>query len=139
MAVCTLTRVVAFTAAHHYFRPDWSPERNAEAFGSTSRTHEHAYQCAVTVRGTPDPVTGMIVDLPQLDRILREEVVERFGGKHINAEIAEFADGTALPTGEMLCVDIWRRIVPRLDGGCTLDTVRVQENPLLYAEFRGQD
>jgi len=135
--VCTVTRVVSFLASHHYVRPEWPAQRNAETFGASARPHDHAYQCAVTVRGTPDPTTGMIVDLALLDRVLDEEVVQRFGGRHINADIADFSDGRTVPTGEMLCLDIWRRIAPRLAGACTLDTVRVQEDPTLYAEYRG--
>jgi hypothetical protein len=39
---------------------------------------------------------------------------------------------------EALCLDIWRRLAARLPAGCTLDSVRVQEEPRLYAEYRGE-
>jgi 6-pyruvoyltetrahydropterin/6-carboxytetrahydropterin synthase len=140
MPTCSLTRIVRFAAAHRYFRPEWSAERNAAVFGACAREHGHGhtYECAVTVRGTTDPVTGMVVDLAALDRALHEEVVQRFDHRHLNLDVPDFAYGRTVPTGEMLCVDIWRRLAPRLPAGCTLTRVRVQEDPQLFAEYRGE-
>ena len=140
MPVAYLTRIVQFAAAHRYFRPEWSAERNAEAFGLCAREHGHGhtYQCAVTVRGTPDPVTGMVLDLGLLDRVLDEEVVRRLDHRHLNLDIPEFAYGKTVPTGEMLCLDIWQRVAKRLPAGAALAVVRVQEEPALYAEYRGE-
>ncbi len=141
MAVLSLTRAVQFSASHRYFRPEWSAERNAAAFGACAREHGHGhtYRCRVTVKGTPDPLTGMVMDLALLDRVLQEEVVERFDHRHLNLDVPEFAYGKRVPTGEMLCVDIARRIAARLPTGCALDVVRVQEEPNLYAEYRADD
>ena len=138
MAVAYLTRVIQFDAQHRYFRPDWSAERNDAAFGGAGRDHGHRYECRVTVRGTPDPVTGMLIDLALLDRLLNEEVLQRFDRRHINLDVPEFAYGRTVPTGEMLCLDIWRRIAQRLPAGAALSVVRVQEDPSLYAEYRGE-
>lgn len=140
MSTVYLTRVVQFSAAHRYFRPEWSAARNAEVFGACASPHGHGhtYQCRVTVKGTPDPVTGMVVDLALLDRVLREEVLQRFDHRHLNHDVPEFAFGQSVPTGEALCLDIWRRVAPRLPAGCALDTVRVQEEPALFAEYRGE-
>lgn len=140
MPIAYLTRLVQFAAAHRYFRPEWTAERNAEVFGACAREHGHGhtYQCTVTVRGTPDPVTGMVMDLGLLDRVLSEEVVQRLDHRHLNLDVPEFAYGRTVPTGEMLCLDIWGRVAPRLPAGCTLALVRVQEEPALYAEYRGE-
>ena len=138
MPVAYLTRVVRFTAAHRYFRPDWSAEQNVRAFGDAALDHGHAYQCQVTVRGTPDPVTGMVMDLGLLDQVLKEEIVERFDHRHLNLDVPEFAYGRTVPTGEMLAVHVWHRVAPRLPGGCALSVVRVQEEPMLWAEYRGE-
>ncbi len=141
MATAYLTRIVQFSASHRYFRPEWSAERNQEAFGACAREHGHGhtYQCTVRVRGTPSPQTGMVMDLGVLDRILRAEVVERFDHRHLNLDVPEFAYGKTVPTGEMLCMDVWRRVSERLPDGCRLDLVRVAEEPTLYAEYRGED
>lgn len=136
--VAYLTRVVEFTATHRLFKPEWSAERNAEAFGAAATAHAHTYRCAVTLAGVVDPATGMAADLAAIDRILAEQVVARFDGRDINRDIPEYAPGRTPPTGEALCIDIWKRVVARLPAGCALASVRVQEDPLLYAEYRGE-
>ena len=136
--IAYLTRTVEFTATHCYFKPEWSAQRNAEAFGASASPHAHAYRCAVTLKGAVDPATGMVADLGALDRILAEEVVARFGGRDINRDIPEYGAGRTLPTGEALCLDVWRRVSARLPAGCHLTCVRVQEDPSLYTEYRGE-
>ena len=140
MPTVYLTRIVQFAAAHRYFRPEWTAGRNADVFGDCAREHGHGhtYQCTVTVRGTPDPQTGMVMDLGLLDRVLSEEVVQRLDHRHLNLDVPEFAYGRTVPTGEMLCLDIWGRVAGRLPPGCALALVRVQEEPALYAEYRGE-
>jgi 6-pyruvoyltetrahydropterin/6-carboxytetrahydropterin synthase len=140
MPAAYLTRTVQFSAAHRYFRPECSEAKNAEVFGrcAAPHGHGHTYQCMVTVRGEVDGSTGMVVNLAALDRILAEEVVQRFDHRHLNLDLPEYAFGRAVPTGEELCLDIWRRVSARLPGGCALATVRVQEEPALFAEYRGE-
>ena len=140
MPVAYLTRTVQFSAAHRYFRPEWTEAQNAAAFGKCAgeHGHGHTYQCLVTVRGAVDPATGMAVSLAALDRALAEEVVERYDHRHLNLDLPEYAYGRTVPTGEELCLDIWRRVAARLPAGCALAAVRVQEEPALYAEYRGE-
>lgn len=139
MAIAYLTRAVAFSAAHRYFKPAWSAERNAAVFGACANEHGHGhtYRCEVTVRGPVDPDTAMVVDLAALDRILQEEVVARYDHRHLNHDAPEFAFGAIVPTGEALCLEIWRRVAARLPGGCALSCVRVQEDANLWSEYRG--
>lgn len=140
MALVYLTRSVGFRAVHRYFRPDWPEERNARVFGDCALApgHSHDYRCVVTVKGLPDQETGMIVDLALLDGLLRELVTDRFDGRHVNHDLPEYAFGRTVPTGEMLCLDIWRRLSVRLPPGCALHAVRVQESDTLWAEYRGE-
>jgi 6-pyruvoyltetrahydropterin/6-carboxytetrahydropterin synthase len=114
----SLTRRTAFAAAHRYRRPEWSDERNAATFGPCARPnfHGHSYVCDVTVSGAIDEITGFVVDLGLLDRILAEEVHERFDHRNINLDVPEFADGRLVPTGENLARFICARVQARLDG-----------------------
>jgi len=136
--IAYLTRTVQFTATHRFVKPEWSQARNAKAFGAAASPHVHTYRCAVTVAGAVDASTGMVVDLLQLDRILAEEVVARLDGRDINRDIPEYGPGRTLPTGEALCLEIWKRLAARLPAGCRLSAVRVEEDPSLYAEYRGE-
>ena len=130
MPTAYLTRVVEFTATHRF--PD-VPE-----FAGASADHSHRFRCMVTVKGVFDPTRGGVMSLKTLDALLRREVVERFDGRHINKDIATFAAGTWLATGEALAVYLWERIIPGLPPGVALDCVRVEEGAHLYSEYRGE-
>jgi 6-pyruvoyltetrahydropterin/6-carboxytetrahydropterin synthase len=136
----SLTRTVGFHALHRYYRPDWSEARNREVFGPLADPpgHGHDYQCAVTVAGRLDE-SGMIVDLALLDRILQEEVLTPFAGKHFNLDVPAFASGRPLPTCEAIAAYLFRRIAARLPNGVALERVRIAEDPTLYADCTGID
>jgi 6-pyruvoyltetrahydropterin/6-carboxytetrahydropterin synthase len=135
----SLTRAVGFRALHRLYRADWSEARNREAFGPLSEPpgHPHDYVCAVTVRGPLDRAMGMVMDLVQLDRILREEIVVPFDGKNLNLDVPDFASGRTLPTCEALAALVYPRVAGRLPDGVTLERVRVMEDPTLYADCTG--
>ena len=138
MPISYLTRIVEFSAAHRVRRADWTPERNATEFGKAAAEHEHRYQVRVTVRGSLEADRKGVVNLGELDRVLREEITARLDGKVINDAVPEFADGRQLATGEALAVYVWERIAPRLPPAVTLHAVRVQEGPHIYSEYFGE-
>ena len=135
-----MTRSVHFSAAHRYFRPDWSEERNRAVFGACANEHGHGhnYECSVTVSGPVPNDTGMVLDLERLDRIMHEEVVAPLDHQHLNHAVPEFAFGKTIPTAEALAVFLWRRIEPRLPDGVELRRVRIREDAHLYAEYLGE-
>ena len=135
----SLSRVVGFRAHHRFFRPDWSEAQNRDTFGPLSEPpgHAHNYQCVVTVSGPLEPLRGMVMDLVALDRILQEEVVGRFDGRHLNLDVPEFAYGRTLPTCEAIAAHVYRRVAARLPADVALDRVRVLEDPTLYADCTG--
>lgn len=136
-----LTRRVTFAAAHRYRIPEWSDAHNNEVFGLCARPsyHGHSYVCDVTVTGAIDPVTGMLVDLALLDRVLASEVRERFDHRNINTDVPEFADGKLVPTGENLARFIFERVAKALAAsGVTARVVSVcvAEDATLSATYR---
>lgn len=134
-----LTRAVQFSASHRYHRPEWSDEENERRFGSAASPegHTHDYRCEVTVRGTLDPVSGMVMDLAALDGLLQEEVVERFHHRHINRTVPEFGPGRALPTTENLAAYILERLKRQLPQGVSVHRVRILEDPDLWSDVYG--
>lgn len=134
-----LTRSLGFRAVHRYFKPAWNEDANRSRFGWTAEEpgHAHDYRCSVTVTGPLDPDTDMILDLPELDRILAEEVTARLDGRHLNLDLPEFAYGRALPSCEALARFLFQRIAPRLPAGVTLARVRVAEDASLHADCTG--
>jgi 6-pyruvoyltetrahydropterin/6-carboxytetrahydropterin synthase len=133
-----LTRRVSFAAAHRYRRPDWPDARNEQVFGLCAREnyHGHSYICDVTVSGSIDSETGMLIDLALLDRVLASEVRERFDHRNINLDVPEFADGKRIPTGEELAAFIFERVQQALGGAATVVEVTVAEDSTLSASYR---
>jgi 6-pyruvoyltetrahydropterin/6-carboxytetrahydropterin synthase len=137
----SLTRSIGFRAVHRYWVPEWSAEENQRRFGPAVDPHPHDYHCAVTVTGAFDPESDTIVELGELDRVLKEEVVDRFDGKQLERDTPEFAPdaGGLQPSCEALARYLFMRIAPRVPGGARLERVRVSEGPLLYAECEDSD
>jgi 6-pyruvoyltetrahydropterin/6-carboxytetrahydropterin synthase len=133
-----LTRRVTFEAAHRYWRADWSVDENKRVFGSwaTSEFHGHEYICDVTVTGEVHRVTGMLVDLGWLDRVLQSEVRDRFDRREINVDVAEFTDGQLTPTCENLARFIAECVQHALGRAARVAEVRVAEDETISATHR---
>lgn len=134
-----LTRVVTFHATHRYRVAAWSDEDNRRAFGWTTEApgHGHLYRVEVTITGPLHPVTGMVLDLGELDRILAEEVLDVLGGQHLNTVLSEVADGTTQPSCEVLAAWCFRQVARRLPPDVTVASVRVAEDATLWADCLG--
>ncbi|MGA2729618.1 MAG: 6-carboxytetrahydropterin synthase [Terracidiphilus sp.] len=136
-----LTRRATFSASHFYWNDAWSAERNAQAFGRCANRngHGHNYTLEVTVAGTPDPVTGFVVDLKWLKDVIEREVLTAYDHRHLNLEVPEFK--SAIPTAENVAIAAWKRLEPSLAGLKTtrLRRVRVYETPEIFAEYRGEE
>jgi 6-pyruvoyltetrahydropterin/6-carboxytetrahydropterin synthase len=137
MPSASLTRRVSFAAAHRYSRPEWSEERNVTTFGACAwpNYHGHSYVCDVTVSGPIDEITGFVVDLGVLDRILKEHVKDRFDHRNINLDVPEFADGKLVPTGENLARFIFLRVDDALPKPARVLSVTVGEDDTLSATY----
>ena len=132
-----LTRRVSFSAAHRYSRPEWSEAQNQATFGACAwpNFHGHSYVCDVTVSGPIDDKTGFVVDLGVLDRILKEQVRDRFDHRNINLDVPEFGDGKLVPTGENLARFIFERVERELPKPAKVVRVTVGEDDTLSATY----
>lgn len=132
-----LERRYRFSASHLYRRPEWSEEENRARFGRCANLpgHGHNYRLYVTVSGEPDDRTGFVVDLPELDRVVEEEVVDRLDHQHVNHAVPEFQDGGQVPSSENLVRWIRERLSERLPGAVSLVRLRLEEDEDLAAEW----
>jgi len=137
-----LTRRATFSASHYYWNQDWTAEKNAQVFGRCANRngHGHNYTLEVTVAGSPDAVTGFVVDLKALKDIIEQNVLAAFDHRHLNLEVAEFAEGKLIPTTENIAIAAWNRLAPAITaaGGAKLTCVRIYETPEIFAEYRGE-
>jgi 6-pyruvoyltetrahydropterin/6-carboxytetrahydropterin synthase len=133
-----ITRKVEFSASHICSNPALSAEENQALYGAAANPHGHGhnYVVEVSLKGDPDPVTGMVLDLKLLKEILNREVVDPYDHRFLNFEVPPF--DRVVPTTENIAADIWNRLQPHLSGDrhC-LYQVRVYETPDLYVDYRG--
>jgi 6-pyruvoyltetrahydropterin/6-carboxytetrahydropterin synthase len=132
------TRRFEFSAAHRYWRDDWGREQNERVFGKCTSPygHGHNYTLDVTVKGTPDPVTGMIMNMVELKAIVGA-VVEEFDHKHLNEDTPYFKE--RIPTTENIIRVLWGLIAPRMPAGAALARLRLYEMNDLWAEYDGAE
>src|SRR5438270_8254412 len=127
-----LTRRVSISSGHRYWNPSLPKEDNQKTFGPTASpfNHGHNYVLDVTTEGTPDPETGMVVNIKTIDDILQYQIVSQFDNKSINDEIAHFQTHT--PTLENLLLYI-RDQLNVLPSEAKLTALRLEEMPTLWA------
>ena len=105
-----ITRRATFAAAHILCRPEWSDEKNREVFGACATDHGHNYVVEVTVGGTLDAETGMVVNLKQVDSVLRREFIDAVDHRHLNRDV-DFLLGI-VPTAENIALAAFHRLEP---------------------------
>jgi 6-pyruvoyltetrahydropterin/6-carboxytetrahydropterin synthase len=136
MSIISVTRRFEFSAAHRYWRDDWSPKENARAFGERANSfgHGHNYTLDVTVRGVVDPLTGMVINVSAIKGIVND-VLAQFDHKHLNLDTPFFQ--TMMPTTENIVRVLWQLLAPRIPAGASLARLRLYELQDLWAEYDG--
>lgn len=129
-----LTRVYHFSAGHRLEQPALSAEDNARLYGPCARPHGHNYYVEVTVSGAPDPVTGMLMDVAQLDAVVERALLQRVDHQTLEA-VPEL--GGIVTTGESLARAFWRILAEAL-GPIGLRRVTVVETAKNRFEYRGE-
>jgi 6-pyruvoyltetrahydropterin/6-carboxytetrahydropterin synthase len=71
---------------------------------ASEEIHGHSFRAEVTVRGTPDPSTGMLLDLGLLERHLAEV------RKMLDHRLLNKVEALGQPTLENLSRFIWERL-----------------------------
>jgi 6-pyruvoyltetrahydropterin/6-carboxytetrahydropterin synthase len=119
-----VTRRLTFAAGHILANADWDEDRNREVFGACSGDHGHNYELEVTVSGSVDVNTGMVINLKDVDRIVKDLVIHDVDHRHLNRDVPWLQD--CLPTTENVALAIWRRLEGRIPSA-RLERVRLKE------------
>lgn len=129
-----LTRKYHFSSAHRLHSHILSEKENLDIFGKCNNPygHGHNYYLEVTVKGTPDPVTGMIADITELDQFVEEEILNKFDHKHLNLDTDLFHDIN--PTSENVTVVTWNLLKPKLHNLYKIGLYETEKN---YFEYHG--
>ena len=132
MAEIRLTRAIEFSASLRCWNPSLPAVENQRLFGARASQHGHNYRLEVTICGEPDPLTGMVMDLKDLQVVLDREVMARFDHRDLNRDTPYFEKEP--PTAENLVQVIRRLLVAALPQG-SLDRLRLQEDPDTFVEW----
>ncbi len=121
----TLTRTYEFAASHRLHVESMSQAENDELFGKCNNPagHGHNYLLEVTVSGSPDPLTGMLVDLGALDDAVNRLVVDRYDHRNLNCDVPELVG--QVTTSEVVSQAIWNQLNGKLPA--PLYRVRLHE------------
>lgn len=105
-----LTRIYRFSASHHLSSPHLSKEENRSLYGKCGQEagHGHNYILKVTLKGSPGPETGMIVDCEKMDSLIKEKVLSRLDHENLNISQSKIE----ILTSENLTKEIWRWLIP---------------------------
>ena len=132
----TICRKSHFNSAHKLYNKTWSKEKNLKVFGKCSyeNFHGHNYELIVKLYGKINEDTGMLMDLSDLKKIIKDEVEDKLDHKNLNLDIDYFKD--KITSTENLAIYIWNRLYDAINIECKL-TVILYETPRNFVEFSG--
>lgn len=96
--------------------------------GPCYRTHGHNYRFCVTIRGTPDAHSGMVMDFTLVEQVVREKIVDKVDHQNLN----DFLEN---PTAENIVVWFWELLEKDLPG---LAKIQLWEMDGLSVTYRGE-
>lgn len=113
------------SASHRLHSESLSAEKNREAYGKCNNPHGHGhnYFIEVVARGPVDQSTGMVMNLTDLDGVVRINVLDRFDSTNLNLDPL-FVN--QVPTTENLCRAVFGLLKSAMPPD-RLETVRVEE------------
>lgn len=108
--VASVTRIECFSACHRLHSPSLSDKENLDIYGKCNNLngHGHNYRLEVTVRGPVDPVTGMVINISELKRLIQCQVTDVLDHKNIDKDVAYFSN--VVSTTENIAIFAWRRL-----------------------------
>ena len=128
-----------FSAAHRLFHRNLSDTENEQLFGPCDHVHGHNYRLEVTVRGPIDPRTGMVINLNDLARVIREEIFDRVDHRFLNEDVPFLAD-LEVVTAESLVVAFWNVLeCQEIYGEARLYRLRLLESRDNQVEYYGPE
>lgn len=116
----SVTKCFGFEASHHL--PNYD--------GDCSRLHGHSYKLHVTVSGSVDEATGMVMDFSVLKNIVKEKIVDKYDHRYLN-------DYFENPTAENMVQYFFRELSIKFSNmGLTLESIKLWETESSFAECR---
>ncbi|GHB78035.1 6-carboxy-5,6,7,8-tetrahydropterin synthase [Persicitalea jodogahamensis] len=136
-----VTRKEHFNAAHRLHNPNWSDEKNREVFGPCANLnfHGHNFELIVTVKGTPAPDTGFVIDLKVLGDLIKQRIIDKVDHKNLNIDV-DFMAGK-MASCEIFVMEIWKLLAPAIAEkapNAQLHYIKLVETPKNFVEYYGE-
>ena len=132
-----LTKQYKFCAAHRYWNKNWPDKKNYDIFGEDVKIHGHNYTLDITIHGTINNDSGFIVNLFELNKIVKSHVLDVMDHSQIEQDIPWFA--TRQPSTENMVVFIWNQIVSKVPIPAKLYSIKLRETPTIFTEYFGPE
>lgn len=128
MASTRLARRRGFQLLHKDISPAWADSARSGALGAcfTPAGPAHNFEVEVYIEGPMDIETGMIMNLADVDMILKE-AVEPLDGKPVRLD-------SGAPTTERLAHHLMNSLQPKFSGAVRLVKVRLYEYEDLWVD-----
>ena len=128
----TVTRLYHFAASHRLHSQRLSEDENASLYGKCNHPfgHGHDYLLEITIAGPVSPVTGLVLALAKLDRLVTEQVLAVFASRNINLDVPQF-EALVATTENIAVVTVrflqenWSKYID--DAAVRLHRVHIQE------------
>ena len=130
-----LTRRYQFSASHRLHSPHFTEQQNSEIYGKCNHPfgHGHNYKVEVTVSGHPDPETGMVCDLSDLDGFVERTIMPCFQFSNLN-ELDAFRN--RVPTTENLSRELFHLFSGQFRLA-KVEKIRIEETMMNSFEYAG--
>jgi 6-pyruvoyltetrahydropterin/6-carboxytetrahydropterin synthase len=131
-----LSRKITFASAHRYFQKKFSEAENKKIFGRcyTEHGHGHNYTLEITIGGEVDDLTGMVINLVEVDEILKK-VTDPMDHRHLNFDVPAFKD--VVPTTENIAKHCFNEAQKHMPKNVKLIRARLYETETLWADYYG--
>jgi len=133
----TITKQYKFCAAHRYWNDQWSDVKNREIFGKDIKLHGHNYLLDITVFGPINQHSGFIINIKELNYLVKERVLEILDHSQIDKDIIWFKNRQ--PSTENLVIFIWNQIADKMPKPAKLYSVILRETPTIYTTYFGPE
>lgn len=135
-----LTRRERFNSAHRLFSPELSDEQNFELYGKCANPnwHGHNYELFVTVKGLVIEETGIVINLKDLSRIIKDLIIDKVDHKNLNIEV-DFLQNKIAST-ENIIIAFWNVLAPEVAKyNAKLHKLKLVETENNFAEYYGEE
>jgi 6-pyruvoyltetrahydropterin/6-carboxytetrahydropterin synthase len=133
----TWTKAYRFCAGHRLHWEDRDAAWNSRVFGKCSYPggHGHNYVVEISIRGEPDPDSGLVVAEAAVDAAVESEIMAKLDHRNLNDALTQ--DFGPAPTTEVLVLELWRALERHVSPPTELYRILVSETSKNVFEYFG--